>query len=221
MSEVRYRIISLSFSVFRGLGLTKKKYTAGLKLQTHAKPKAIRLIGGQWRGRKLDIIQAEGLRPTPDRVRETLFNWLAPHIHQLRVLDLFAGTGALGFESLSRGAAHATFIEANTLAANQLEANKRALACSHASIHNTAAATYLANRPEKKDRFDLVFIDPPFADNLWQDAITALTDEWLNPQALIYLEMPMALSPLEPLGFKVLKHKKMASIYSYLLEKTH
>jgi 16S rRNA (guanine966-N2)-methyltransferase len=151
----------------------------------------LRIIGGRWRSRSLSFPAVEGLRPSGDRIRETLFNWLAPILPGSRCLDLFAGSGILGFEALSRGAAHCSLVELNPVAAQQLRANADQLQAQNAVIHRTSALEFLA-RPVTEP-FDVVFIDPPFADNLWQPVMTLLDAGWLQEDALIYVEAPPEL----------------------------
>ncbi len=122
----------------------------------------MRIIGGRWRGRKLAFPDGEGLRPTGDRIRETLFNWLAPIMPGARCLDAFAGSGALGFEALSRGAASCVMLESNAGAARGLQASATLLAADEANIINTDALSWLARAAAQP--FDVVFLDPPFAD---------------------------------------------------------
>jgi 16S rRNA (guanine966-N2)-methyltransferase len=144
----------------------------------------VRIIGGQWRGRKLVFAGGADLRPTLGRVRETLFNWLTSVIRDARCLDLYAGSGALGFEALSRGAAEVTFVERDRKAAATLKKNAETLDAS-ARILNMPAAKFLSSHPEP---FDLVFFDPPFAD---ADAHSRLPDllKWhLSESGLLYLE---------------------------------
>lgn len=146
----------------------------------------IRIIGGQWRGRKLPVPDSPGLRPTTDRVRETLFNWLAPVIAQARCLDCFAGSGALGFEALSRHAAHATLLESERAIARQLTQNAALLKAENARIINTDALNWLAQPGEP---FDLVLLDPPFRRDLLGRALALLEHQgWLAPEAWIYVE---------------------------------
>lgn len=154
----------------------------------------VRIIGGQWRSRRLPFPDAPGLRPTPDRVRETLFNWLQYDIHGARCLDLYAGSGALGFEALSRGAARAVLVEQNAHVARQLAQSAQLLKTSDAHIINSDAISYL-----KRDdaSFDIVFIDPPFALNAWPAVIDALAaSHCLAANALIYIESPANAAPL-------------------------
>jgi 16S rRNA (guanine966-N2)-methyltransferase len=148
----------------------------------------LRIIGGEWRGRKIRFPGVEGLRPTPDRVRETLFNWLAPAIAGSRCLDLFAGSGALGLEALSRGAAAVTFVEWQRDAAERLSETAAILAPGRAIVHQADVAAWLAGPATPSD---IVFIDPPYGSGLLADAMPALESRgWLAPQAFIYLEAP-------------------------------
>ena len=151
----------------------------------------VRIIGGQFKRRVVRFVDAEGLRPTPDRLRETLFNWLISDIHDAQVLDSCAGSGVLGFEALSRGAAHCTFIEMHAAQAQMLRQSAEMLRLdsdSHQVIQGTAEQVLqqkqLVTRP-----FDLVFIDPPYAEDLWQPILTTLfTQDLINTDTLIYLE---------------------------------
>ncbi len=150
----------------------------------------LRIIGGSLRGSKLAVDDVAGLRPTPDRVRETLFNWLAPIIDGARCLDLFAGTGALGIEALSRGAAWVDFIEGDARLAQALRQNLHRLRQADAAVRCADALQVLDESPT--DAYDVVFVDPPFSDTLWQPAAFALEGHgWLRPVAWIYLEMPV------------------------------
>lgn len=152
----------------------------------HHQPARARIIGGTWRGRKLPI--AAGVRPTPDRVRETVFNWLAPNLLGARVLDLFAGTGALGFEALSRGAAQAVLVERNAATA-QLLAKQRERLGATAEIVCADAVRWLRQAAEA--HFDVAFLDPPFASALLATALPAVLAR-LKPGGIAYLEAPPA-----------------------------
>jgi 16S rRNA (guanine966-N2)-methyltransferase len=147
----------------------------------------LRVIGGQYRSRKLQFADVEGLRPTSDRIRETLFNWLAPLIEGACCLDMFAGSGALGIEALSRGAGHVDFIETSRAAADAIGINLQALQCTNASLLRTEALKYLLAAPTS--RYDIVFCDPPFQLSLLPQTLQALlAQDWLNTGALIYIE---------------------------------
>lgn len=162
------------------------------KHRANPKPARVRIISGQWRGRKLPVADVEGLRPTGDRIRETLFNWLAPDIHGARCLDLYSGSGALGFEALSRGAASTRFVELNPAVCRQIEANIQLLAADNAQLVCGDALRWLASQPDSPLDFDLIFIDPPFALDLWAETIQVLSDNEgrLKPDTLIYIESP-------------------------------
>ncbi|EMD9273721.1 16S rRNA (guanine(966)-N(2))-methyltransferase [Cronobacter malonaticus] len=157
-----------------------------MKKPTSSGSGQIRIIGGQWRGRKLPVPDSPGLRPTTDRVRETLFNWLAPYLVGARCLDCFAGSGALGLEALSRYAADATLLEMERGVAQQLQKNLATLKSSAAKVVNTNTLNFLNQDGEPHD---IVFVDPPFRKGLLEETLNLLeTRGWLAPQALIYVE---------------------------------
>lgn len=151
----------------------------------------VRIIGGQYKRRIVSFIDTEGLRPTPDRLRETLFNWLIADIHDAKVLDSCAGSGVLGFEALSRGAAHTTFIEVSSAQVTMLRQsaeNLRLNASNYQIIQGTAEQVLTQNQTIQR-HFDIVFIDPPYAQDLWQPILTTLIKQSLiNTETLIYLE---------------------------------
>lgn len=176
-----------------------------------SKAPTLRIIGGEWRGRKLPIIDSPGLRPTGSRIRETLFNWLRADITQRRCLDLFAGSGALSFEALSRGADEAHLVEYEAIAAKQLQTNVTKLRCNCARIHHTDALDWLS-RTDFHRYFDLVFLDPPFAKKLWIATLNALNiSEILKSDALIYIEHPKS-TPLVYPGLNPLKEKTSGEV---------
>lgn len=152
----------------------------------------VRIIGGRHRGRRLRFIPGRGLRPTPDRVRETLFNWLQADIAGARCLDLFAGSGALGLEALSRGAVHVTLVEHNRLAAQRLRDNLGLLGEQDvAAVLQSDARRLLATAPSQP--YDIVFLDPPFADALLPRVVRQLEENgWLKSPAMIYVEQDAA-----------------------------
>jgi 16S rRNA (guanine966-N2)-methyltransferase len=151
-------------------------------------PGSVRIIGGRWRGTRLPVADAPGLRPTSDRARETLFNWLQPMLPGARVLDLFAGSGALGLEALSRGAREALLVEREPRLAESLQTTiERLRAGDAAKLVRADALTFL--RAPSHGRFDLVFLDPPFDQDLWR-ATLALLPPWLADNAWLYLESP-------------------------------
>ncbi len=169
----------------------------------------IRIIGGEWRGRKLNVANQPGLRPTPDRVRETLFNWLAGSVGGARCLDLFAGTGALGFEALSRGARCAVMVEENKQLARQLQASKAALAAASAEIFQAEALAWLG---EPSDPFDIVFLDPPFHRDYVKKTCALLVNRGhLAPSAYVYTETERGVPSPAP-GLKELKQARAGQV---------
>lgn len=163
-----------------------------------AAPGQVRIIGGRWRGSKLPVADKPGLRPSADRVRETLFNWLQAELPRARVLDVFAGTGALGFEAASRGAAQAVLVERDPALAASLRASAQRLHAENIEIVHEDALRWLARAPDH--RFDIIFLDPPFDAALWQPALAALSP-WLADDAWLYLESPRDVAPAVPVDW--------------------
>jgi 16S rRNA (guanine966-N2)-methyltransferase len=151
------------------------------------KPGQLRIIGGQWRGRRLELAPDTGIRPTGDRIRETLFNWLTPVIEGARCLDLFAGSGALGLEALSRGAGEAVFIERDAEACSRLEAAMEKFGCRNARVTCGDAVRFLRGAPPSQG-FDIVFLDPPFGAMSLSNLCTLIDAGWLSAGARIYVE---------------------------------
>lgn len=184
---------------------------------------SLRIIGGVHRGRRLHFIAPEGLRPTIDRVRETLFNWLQTHVEGARVLDLFAGSGALGFEAVSRGASEIVLVEANRKVAALLEKNAALLTTESAKPHievcHTDAQDFLGKQGK---RFDIVFLDPPFRCNLLQPVIELLeSKDRLSPKALIYLEQASDEDePHLPVNWRVIRDKQAGQVRYCLIERS-
>lgn len=165
---------------------------------------SVRIVGGEWRGRRI-AVPATDVRPTPDRVRETVFNWLMPWIDGARCLDLFAGTGAFGFEALSRGAASVVLVERDPTAAHNLQATKNALNAECARVVPASAQLFLQAPAQP---FDIVFLDPPFASGELAMALARLNHGWIAPGGLIYIESPAAAGlPALPLDWKWLRNK--------------
>ena len=174
-----------------------------------AAPGKLRIIGGSLRGSKLAVPDLPGLRPTPDRVRETLFNWLMPVIAGARCLDLFAGTGALGIEALSRGAAAVDFVETDARLAEALRANLLRLK-QPAQVHRADAGQFLAAGAA---RYDIVFLDPPFSADLWSTAAQALqTHARLNDDAWLYVESPVQTPPALPADFSLHREGRAGTV---------
>jgi 16S rRNA (guanine966-N2)-methyltransferase len=172
----------------------------------------LRIIGGLWRGRKLSFPDADGLRPTGDRIRETLFNWLGPEIQGAHCLDLFAGSGALGLEALSRGAESSLLLEKNANAAGQLKSNLQLLQADNGKVEQTDSLAWLI-RQQPAQRFDIVFIDPPFALDLWEKIASALeTGNWLSDEATIYLEAPRDVHLQLPANWQLHRDKQAGQV---------
>ncbi len=172
----------------------------------------IRVIGGKFRGRKLPVVALTGLRPTSDRVKETVFNWLQFDIGGSRCLDVFAGSGALGFEALSRGAKEVVFLEKSLEAVSQLKCNSDFLKLSNAEILLTDSLSFLQTSPERD--FDIVFIDPPFKQNLMPDTLDLLfSNRWINEQSWLYLEQEKDLEwPVLPSGWICYREKATSQV---------
>jgi len=179
----------------------------------------IRIIGGQWRGRKLPVPDSAGLRPTTDRVRETLFNWLAADIQQAKCLDCYAGSGALGLEALSRHAASATLLELERPVAQQLEKNLATLGAKSGRVVNTNTLQFLA---QKGDVHQLGFIDPPFRQGLLEKTTQLLeSNGWLSDGALVYVESEVEHGiPPVPVNWQ-LHREKIAGQVAYRLYIRH
>lgn len=179
----------------------------------------LRIVAGKWRSRLLPVADVPALRPTSERIRETLFNWLAPTIDGANCLDLFAGTGALGFEACSRGAASADLVETVPEAAVQLRENIDRLSAEGVSVYQTDAFKYL-QRANDGRRFDIVFLDPPFADDRYEELCRLLDEgEWLAPGALVYIEQGRQQQlPKLPDGWQVMKEKTAGNVRYSLVE---
>jgi 16S rRNA (guanine966-N2)-methyltransferase len=177
--------------------------------------RTLRVIAGQWRGRRIPFVPIPGLRPTPDRVRETLFNWLQREVVGARCLDLYAGTGALGFEALSRGALHSTLVERDPVAVRTLASVASQLGTTAARILRAEAMAYLATPPE---RYDLVFLDPPFALGALTELCTLLESRgWLAPTAWVYLEQAARDAPPElPPNWHFAKDTRAGEVQAWL-----
>ncbi|MRT56683.1 16S rRNA (guanine(966)-N(2))-methyltransferase [Enterobacteriaceae bacterium RIT693] len=175
----------------------------------------IRIIGGQWRGRKLPVPDSPGLRPTTDRVRETLFNWLAPSMVDAHCLDCFAGSGALGLEALSRYAASATLIEMDRAVSQQLQKNLATLKASHGKVLNANTLSVLA---QPGTPHNVVFVDPPFRKGLLDETLALLEKNgWLADDALIYVESEVENGlPVVPASW-ALHREKVAGQVAYRL----
>jgi 16S rRNA (guanine966-N2)-methyltransferase len=178
----------------------------------------IRIIGGQWRRTRLAVLDRQGLRPTPDRVRETLFNWLGQSLEGWRCADVFAGTGALGLEAASRGATQVVLCEQDRALAQQLQQHLTRLNATQASLVTGDGVHWL--RQQAGAGWDLVFLDPPFAAD-WFEAALQAAAQAIGPQGLIYLEAPRAwdAQALVPLGLGLHRYLHAGAVHAHLLSR--
>lgn len=175
----------------------------------------VRIIGGRWKRSRLPVPDLKGLRPTPDRVRETLFNWLQTKLPGARCLDLFAGTGALGLEAASRGAGHVLLVDNDPQVAQHLRAQVHRLGADNVVVQETSASTLLARPAEP---FDIVFLDPPFASGMLASLGRSLEERgWLNVGGLVYLETERSAADWVLPDSWVLEHDKVAGRVRYAL----
>jgi 16S rRNA (guanine(966)-N(2))-methyltransferase RsmD len=178
----------------------------------------LRIIGGQWRRLRLPVPDSPGLRPTPDRVRETLFNWLGQELTGWTVLDAFAGTGALGFEAASRGAATVQMLERDAALVRGLQASKAKLGANAVAVTQADALAWMKRMPAQ---FDLVFLDPPFDSGLFEPALAAALP-CVVPQGWIYLEAPAEFeaAALAERGLERYRHARAGAVHAHLLRKS-
>ncbi|STX52528.1 methyltransferase [Legionella busanensis] len=176
----------------------------------------IRIIGGKYRSKKLYFPALDGLRPTPDRVKETLFNWLMHDIHNARCIDAFAGSGALGFEAFSRGAAHVTLVETQADAFKNLHQIALSFKAPNLSVIHADARTFLQNIQEP---VDIIFLDPPFASNYLAECLQIIAQgHCLSPKGLVYIESAKEII-LDPSQWLERKSSKAGQVYYALYEK--
>ncbi|EJN03343.1 16S rRNA (guanine(966)-N(2))-methyltransferase RsmD [Herbaspirillum sp. YR522] len=206
---------------------TQAKRGAGRPAAPRVVPRQVRIIGGQWKRTPLPVLDAEGLRPTPDRVRETVFNWLTHLLdgnwEGVDCLDLFAGSGALGFEAASRGAAQVTMVELGTAAVRQLEATRDKLRATQVSVQRADALSAVRNLAQHRaGRFQLVFVDPPYNGG-WLEKMLPLCQPLLAPRGLVYAEAEFALdgddAPRWMDDWEVLRSDKAGMVFYHLLQR--
>jgi 16S rRNA (guanine966-N2)-methyltransferase len=187
-----------------------------------AAPGRVRIIAGDWRGRQLPVHDRDGLRPTGDRLRETLFNWLAPFVHGARCLDLFAGSGALGFEALSRGAARCDLVDSDAAIVRSLRGHLQDFGAQDRGVAHFADALAFLDAGEGSDgarTWDIVFVDPPFAADLATPALASLVrGGHLADGALIYLENARYAGPAIPGELSIVKDSGSGAVEGRLLE---
>jgi len=180
------------------------------------RPHRLRIVGGQWKRTPIAVIRTPGLRPTPDRVRETLFNWLGQRLDGRRCLDLFAGTGALGFEAASRGAAQVVLVERDRRAVRAIAATIERLEARQMRVVAGDAFEALARLAQAGERFDLVFVDPPFGEALHARALRALAPV-LAPGALVYVESGEAFEA--PDGWSIQREGRAGQVRYHLMSR--
>ena len=197
----------------------------------------IRIIGGQWKRRRVRCVGAVGLRPSPDAVRETLFNWLPHNLHHKSCLDLFAGSGAFGFEAASRGASKVVMVESHPQAVIMLRANREKLRAGHVveTVVETAVEPviepvieivagpverFIRQRPPRSGGFDILFLDPPFGSGMIEATCRNLHKRgFLNPAALVYIESTQAECPLPiPASWHIIREKQCGMVHSTLIQ---
>jgi len=181
-------------------------------------PREVRIIGGQWKRSKLPVADAPGLRPTPDRVRETLFNWLGQNLDGWRCLDAYAGSGALGFEAASRGAAQAVLVERDAALVRSLRESQQRLSASAIKVEAADALAFM--RRSAPSSFELVFLDPPFDAGQFEPALAAAAP-LVVPGGFVYLEAdrPFDDAAVAPLGLRVHRHSRAGTVHFHLLQR--
>lgn len=177
----------------------------------------VRIIGGQWKRSKLPVADKPGLRPTPDRVRETLFNWLGQDLDGWRVLDAFAGSGALGFEAASRGAAEVLLVECDAELCRSLNSSRARLKAGQLRVECADALAWMARCAPA--RFELVLLDPPFQQDLFDAALRAAAP-LVVPGGWVYLEAPENLSPPPELGLQPWRSGRAGAVHYHLLQRS-
>lgn len=184
-----------------------------------SKLNTIRINAGEWRSRLIKFPDADGLRPTPERVRQTLFNWLGQDLTGRMCLDLFAGTGVMGFEALSRGAKAVTLVEKSITAYKALISNQLALKAEQATIINQDALQFLS---ANKQKFSLIFLDPPYHQQWLNKTLPILTNH-LQPEGLVYAEAEYAIETASGFAtdWQVLKQGKAGNVFYHLLKSRH
>ncbi|MBF0264971.1 MAG: 16S rRNA (guanine(966)-N(2))-methyltransferase RsmD [Gammaproteobacteria bacterium] len=194
--------------------LNKKKIRKHFKSQDNT----IRIIGGEWRGRKVKFASEKGLRPTLDRVRETLFNWLQADINQANCLDLFSGSGALSFEALSRGAKQVDIVEINSTSAQLIRDNLAKFNCQHANVFLQSAQEFIKQQTVKSQAYDIVFLDPPFNQALLVPICLSLDNSSLiQTNTIIYIESEVQLDIGKlPENWQCYREKQTKNLSYYL-----
>jgi 16S rRNA (guanine966-N2)-methyltransferase len=206
--------MALKVCFARLMGRTPEK-SRRVKPVGEAPQNRLRIIGGRWRSVPITFPAIDAIRPSPDRVRETLFNWLQPVVVGSRCLDLFAGSGALGLEALSRGATRVDFVDSEPAIGRHLKATLEKLHATGAVIHVENALRFLDRTPQP---FNIVFLDPPYASDLLHKACSKLAQGWLAPDAYVYIECPSDRAlPSLPATWAVHRTKQAGQVGYHLL----
>ena len=195
--------------------LILRKIAGGTAANRSPQRFVLRIIGGEWRGRKIHFPPVAAIRPTPDRVRETVFNWLQSAVAGRRCLDLFAGSGALGIEALSRGAREVVFVDRDPAVSRHLVATLQLLGCDRGRVVRSDARSFLAG---PAGPFDVIFLDPPFGEPVLPEACRRIeAGGWLAPGGLVYLEAAASTGPPElPDGWSLLRSKRAGEVGYHL-----
>ncbi|MBJ7536497.1 16S rRNA (guanine(966)-N(2))-methyltransferase RsmD [Marinomonas transparens] len=195
----------------------RKNNTSHATLKSKAKASKLRIIAGEWRSRQLPVPAIEGLRPTPDRVRETLFNWINHQIPGAVCGDLFCGSGALGLEALSRGAKSVLFVDNSRIVTQQMTTNLTTLGAKNAEVVAQNAAVFLETATPQA--LDVIFLDPPFRKGWLAQIIPLLEKGWLAPRSLVYIEMEKEANlPVLPNHWSLIKEKNAGQLVYRLFE---
>lgn len=197
---------------YASFGVEPYRFKDGLRKVMRRKPGTVRIIAGKWRGRRLPVPDLPGLRPSGDRARETLFNWLQPHLNGARCADLFAGTGALGIEAASRGAGRVVLVEKQPVAVRSLRANSESLGSARIEVVAGDGIEWLEE--QAAGSLDIVFIDPPFGSGLAEAALELIGRKGcVAPDGLVYMESPRAAAPVAPgPGWELAKDKEIGEV---------
>ncbi|MFN3616446.1 MAG: 16S rRNA (guanine(966)-N(2))-methyltransferase RsmD [Aquabacterium sp.] len=194
---------------------TPSPRSSGSAARLSSAPQEVRILGGLWKRTPLPVPLVDGLRPTSSRVRETLFNWLGQDLSGWRVLDAFAGSGALGLEAASRGAQAVVLLERHPELARSLQATVRKLKAAQVTVHATDALAWMA-RPQPREAFDLVFLDPPFGQDLFDAALTRAL-QCVPPGGWVYLESPTAMPTLA--GTRLHRQGQAGQVHFHLFQR--
>lgn len=212
-----YKLLASNTTLIKGCYMksysrTHRQQRKTANVKTNDTKGEVRIIAGKYRGRKLPVLVKPGLRPTGDRIKETLFNWLMPEIVGARCLDCFAGSGALGFEALSRQASAVQFLEFDQAVAKQLDQNVARLNCDNATVIHADSLDYLAKGNQSLP-FDIIFLDPPFGQDFINRTLPLLEQNWVKTGSWVYLESELSLTHINiPTHWLLHREKKVGNV---------